>query len=102
MTVILTEDDAEPALFTALQEYVPLSEIRTFSITRVLLFAVRTMLALVFTGTPSFVPRISLVASLAWQASVSRSPSNRESGLEDIATVGFSEDRMQPCKMLQS
>ena len=55
------------------------------------------MLALVFTGLPSFVHRTSLVASLAWQASVSRSPSNREdSGLEEIVTAGFAEDRMQP------
>ena len=55
------------------------------------------MLALVFSGTPSFVHRISLVASLAWQASISRSPSNREeSSFEDIVTVGFSRDRMQP------
>ena len=55
------------------------------------------MLALVFTGTPSFVHRISLVTSLAWQASVSRLPSNREeSGFEDVVTVGSSEDRMQP------
>ena len=57
------------------------------------------MLALVFTGTPCFVHRISLVASLAWQVSESRSPSNREGcGFEDIVTVGFSEDRMQPKK----
>ena len=40
VTVIWTKDDAEPALFTALQEYLPLSEVRTFSITRVLLFPV--------------------------------------------------------------
>ena len=51
------------------------------------------MLALVFTGTPSFVHRIFLVASLAWQASISRSSSNREErGFEDIVTVGFSRE----------
>ena len=93
MTVISTEDDAEPALLTAMQEYVPLSEVRTFSITRVLLFPNGKMLALVFTGVSSFVHRISLVTSLAWQVSVSRSPSNGEGcGLEDIVTVGFSEE----------
>ena len=97
MTLISTEDDAEPALFIALQEYLPLSEVRTFSITRVLLFPIEEMLALVFTGTPSFVHRISLVALLAWQVSVSRSPSNRgECGFEDNVTVGFPEYRMQP------
>ena len=35
-----SEDDAEPALLTAMQEYLPLSEVRTFSITRVLLFPI--------------------------------------------------------------
>ena len=93
MTVISTEDDAEPALLTAMQEYLPLSEVRTFSITRVLLFPNGKMLALVFTGESSFVHRISLVASLAWQVSVSRSPSNGEGcGLADSVTVGFSEE----------
>ena len=59
------------------------------------------MLALAVTETSSFVHRISLVASLAWQVSVSRSPSISERrGSEDNATVGFSEDRMQPGKML--
>ena len=93
VTVISTEDDAEPALFTATHEYLPPSEVRTFSITRVLFFPISVMLALAITETSSFVHRISLVASLAWQASVSRSPFNRESGLEDIVTAGFSEDR---------
>ena len=96
MTVISTEDDAEPALLIAMQEYLPLSEVRTFSITRVLLFPIGKMLALVFTGTSSFAQRISLVASLPWQVSESRSPSNREGcGFEDIVIVGFSKDRMQ-------
>ena len=55
------------------------------------------MQALSITETSSFVHRISLVASLAWQVSESYSPSNREGcGREDIVTVGFSEDRMQP------
>ena len=48
------------------------------------------------TETSSFAHRISLVASLAWQVSESRSPSNREGyGFEDIVTLGFSEGRMQ-------
>ena len=97
VTVISTEDDAEPALFTATHEYLPPSEVRTFSITRVLFFPICVMLALAITETSSFVHRIPLVASLAWQASVSRSPFNgKERGPEDIVTVGFSEDRMQP------
>ena len=55
------------------------------------------MRALAITETSSFVHRMSLVASLAWQVSESRSPSNREGcGFEDIFTVGFSEDIMQP------
>ena len=97
VTVISMEDDTEPASFTAMHEYLPLSEVWTFSITRVLFFPICVMLALVFTETSSFVHRIFLVASLAWQASVSRLPFNgKESGLEDIVTVGFSEDRMEP------
>ena len=54
-------------------------------------------MALAVTGPSSFVHRISLVASLAWQVSESSSPSNREwCGFDEIVTVGFSEDRMQP------
>ena len=97
MTVTSTKDDAEPALLNAMQEYLPLSEVRTFSITRVLLVPSGKMLALAFTGIPFFVHRICLVASFAWQVSESRSPSNREGcGFEDIVIIGFSEDRMQP------
>ena len=49
------------------------------------------------TGPSFFVHRMSLVASLAWQVRESRSPSNREwCGVEDIVTIGFSEDKMQP------
>ena len=54
MTVISTEDDGQPALLIAMQEYLSLSEVRTFAITRVLLFPIRKMLALVFTGTSSY------------------------------------------------
>ena len=97
VTVISIEEDAQPALLIAMQEYLPLSEVRTFSITRVLLVPNGKMLALAFTGIPFFVHRISLVASFAWQVSESRSPSNREGcGFEDIVIIGFSEDRMQP------
>ena len=97
MTVTSTEDDAKPALLTAMQEYLPLSEVRTFSITRVLLVPIGKNLALAFTGIQFLVHCISLVASLAWQVSESRSPSNREGcGFEDIVTVGFSEGRMEP------
>ena len=54
-------------------------------------------MALVVTGPSSLVHRMSLVASLAWQVRESRSPSNREwCDVEDIVTVGFSEDKMQP------
>ena len=97
MTVTSTEDDAKPALLTAMQEYLPLSEVRTFSITRVLLVPIGKILALAFIGIPFFVHCISLVALLAWQVSESRSPSNRERcGFKDIVAVGFSEDRMEP------
>ena len=51
------------------------------------------MLALVFKGKSSFDHRISLLASLAWQVSVSRSPSTRDGcGFEDIVTVGSTDD----------
>ena len=52
------------------------------------------MLALAITETSSFVHRIFSLASLAWQVSVSRSPSNREGCcFGDIVTVGFSENK---------
>ena len=55
------------------------------------------MLALEFTEISSFVHRISLVASLARQVSVSLSPSASEGcTFGDIVTVGFSEDKKQP------
>ena len=59
------------------------------------MFPIRLILALGLTATPSFVHRISLVASLAWQVSVSRLPSLSEGcGFGEIVTVGFSEDKM--------
>ena len=98
MTLISTVVDAEPASWIASQEYLPLSEVRTFSITRVLLlFPFREILALAIPQLSSFVHRIFLVASSAWQVSVSRSPSiSKEYGFEEI--IGFSEDKMQSKK----
>ena len=54
------------------------------------------MLALAISETSSLVHRISLVASLAWQVSASRSPSiSEEYGFEEIVANGFSEGKMQ-------
>ena len=48
------------------------------------------MFPLAIAETSSFVNRISLGASVAWQVSVSRSPSiSEERGSEDIVTVVF-------------